>query len=517
MKEKAKTIFSFSIVAICLTLVCCCELFFEPYMRSQRQSETLSREKTKYSANEEGTRIENIPFSSYISQKPRPKGSLVPDLRKDASGEENAEKINKAISTLSNGGTVYIKEGEYKVSTIVLKSNITLFVSKGAKLVSLSCEENESSNAPLSSAVIFASNAQNVKICGGGTINGNGESYTNEPKAQTPFYALKEFNLYTRVIQSRKRLRTAKDTQRNNVICLENCKNVKIENIVLENSATWTCKLDGCDGVEIENTVIDNNLHTANADGFDICSSSNVKIDRCFVATADDAIVIKTPSGEAKNISVSNCVATSFANCFKIGTETCFDVENVEVENCEFFMPSGITGGYSGIAVESADGANVKNVKIKNISMDGVSSPILIWLGNRLKFDKKEVGSIDGVEIENIWAKNTELPSAITGCKNGGKLFAVENVTFKNVTAEYRNTGENLNVKRIQSDSSMSGYPEITRISHRYFISHELSRYNDLPCYSLFVRYAKNVDFSDYKTTPRKCSTLSEFYLREVS
>lgn len=485
------------------------------HSKSTRSVEMMGETKTKYKMNKSADRIENIPFDKYISKEKKPKKAVVAKVSKDASGEENSKAINSAIDSLKKGGTVYIPKGEYKVSTIKLKSNITLFVSNGAKLVSLSCEENDKSSSPLEYGVIYADGAKNIKITGGGTICGNGVSYTLDAEDSSPLYALKEFNLYTRVIEARKRIRFAKDTQRNNVICLNECENVKVENIVLQESATWTFKINKCNSVEIENVVIDNNMHVANTDGIDVCGSSNVSISKCFIATGDDAIVLKSNEAAIKNVKVENCVLSSFANCFKIGTETQFDVENITVSNCSFFLPDGIVGGYAGIAIESSDGANVQNVSVDNIKMNGISSPVLVWLGDRLNYDKKEVGSVKDIVINNITATNTELPSAVTGCKHDGKIYYAENVVLSNIKATYRDTGENLDIKEAVADGSMSDYPEITRVSHRYFISHEMSEYWDLPCYGVFIRYGKNVDYLTYETQKRTCSQLDEIYVQD--
>lgn len=43
--------------------------------------------------------------------------------------------------------------------------------------------------------------------------------------------------------------------------------------------------------------------------------------------------------------------------------------------------------------------------------------------------------------------------------------------------------------------------------------SHEESEYWDLPCYSLFIRYAENIDYKGLKTVPRECSTLQDVYM----
>lgn len=486
-------------------------------LKANRDNSTLGRTETEFTADESGNRISNIPFQNYITKIKKPKNAVTAEVSPDASGESNSKAINNAINSLKDGGVVYIPKGEYKVSTINLKSNTTLFVSKDAILVSLNCEENEKSESPLKSAVISAENAENILITGGGTICGEGESYTQEPKETKPLYALEHFNLYTRVIEARKRIRFAKGTERNHIICLNGCKNARVENIVLKDAANWTLVIKKSSFVTVENLVIDNNMHVANTDGIDICASSDVKIENCFIATGDDAVVLKSSEGEIHNIEVKNCILSSFANCFKIGTETKYDVNNVSVSSCKFFMPSGITGGYSGISVESADGANVSDIKIKDIEMDGVSSPILIWLGNRFKYDKKEVGSIKNILVENVNATNTELPSAVTGCEYEGKIYHVQNVTLKNINTVYRDTKENLKVKKNVSDYSMSGYPEITRVSHIYFLSNEFSSYWDLPCYSLFIRHAQNIDYATYKTEKRKSSKLQEMYLENVN
>lgn len=477
---------------------------------------TFGKAETEYTVDEDGTRITNIPFEKFISERSRPEHAVTVNINENAAGEENSQSINTAIETLADGGVIYIPYGEYKVSTIRLKSNITLFIPKGAKLVSLDCEENLKSPNPLDTAVIFAEHAENVTITGGGTICGSGESYTLDAIESKPLYALKEFNLYTRVIESRKRIRFGKKVARNNIVHFSRCTNILIDNIVLEESAGWTCVINHCSDVEIKNMVIDNHMHVANTDGIDICNSSNVLVSNCFIATGDDAIVLKSPENEIKNVTVEHCVLSSFANCFKIGTETQFAVSDITVRNCRFFLPDGITGGYSGIAIESADGADINNVTIDTIAMDGISAPILIWLGCRFRYNKRAVGSIDNVSISNVNATNTELPSAVTGCKYDSEIYAVKNITLRNIRAYYRDTEENLSVKENVSDSSMNDYPEITRISHIYFKSHELSEYWDLPCYSLFMRYAEGVEYSTYRTAARTCNHRDEFYMESV-
>lgn len=483
--------------------------FLTTYIPGLADKTMLPKEDTKYTADESGSRIANIPYDDYIKKGRVPDGYIeVEGLSESNSAQENSHLIQTVIDEAerNGGGVIYIPEGTYKITMLWLLSNITLYIEKGAQLVSITYNEQNELNI-WRAGVITVENAENVKITGGGTINGMGETYTEEPDKDYPLYPLATFNLYTRVIESRKRLREAKSGNRPNLIFMKNCKNVTVDGIILKDSSSWTFQLDSCENVTIHNLVIDNNMHVANTDGIDIMGGSSYDISHCFIATGDDGIVLKSVAGNISDVTVSDCIISSFANCFKIGTETEFDVSDIIVTDCEFFLPDGITGGYSGIAIESADGANISEITVSDIEMTGISSPVLIWLGNRLARGKDKVGSVENILIENVTAKNVELASAVTGVRAGLKTYKVKNVTLRNFDVTYRDSGEWLNIRNIMSESSMSDYPEITRISHFYFLSHEASQYWDLPCYGIFIRHTENVTLENFKCTPRSVNT----------
>lgn len=477
-------------------------IFNKAYFRT----EALGKAETKYKADESGCRIINIPYDEYISETEIPQGALICDLSEANSGAENARIIQSQIDIASAkmaGGTVVIPKGRYKTTSIELKNNTTLFVQMGAELVSVSCDENENSDIKLESGVVIADNASNITITGGGTINGSGESFTLEPECDYPLYALKSFNLYTRVIESRKRLRKGKPVRRSSVIHLKNSDNIKVYNIILKDSAGWTFNIENCKNAEIYDFIIDNHMHVANTDGIDISGSENVTIHHTFIATADDGIVLKAIENPINKVDIRDCIISSFANCFKIGTETQKDVSDVSIQNCYFFMPDGITGGYAGVAIETADGSDVSDVFVSDIEMDGVSSPLLIWAGNRMKFGKNKIGRIKNVTVKNISADNVELPSAINSCKDENGENCISNIKLENIKAKYRDTKESLSVLKKVPEHSLTDYPEITRVAHIYFRSHGMSRYWDLPCYGLFIRNADEVEIKDFECTPR--------------
>ncbi|MCR4594798.1 MAG: hypothetical protein K5761_07060 [Clostridiales bacterium] len=463
--------------------------------------------KRRYRLDKTGYRIDNIAYDDYVGSPSLPKNAVKVPVSADYSAEKNTDIIFKIIdsTSLAGGGTIYIPRGRYRIHNIELKSNICLFIEKGAELIFPSFDEANEKGL-CTKPVIYANNAENISITGGGVINGNGESYTNESEVSEPMKPLEAFNTYERVINARKRIRFPKSEPRPRLIHLTGCRNVEISDIILKNSPSWTCCIDGCTDVSIHNIVIDNNIHSGNTDGIDIVGSTNVEIHSSFIAGADDGVCIKTFSESAKNIYVHDMTVISFANSFKIGTETGSEVKDIRVENCFFTMPENIVGGYAGIAIESADGANVSGVSVKNIEMSGVSSPFLIWLGCRLREEKNTPGSVKNIRIENISATDTELPCAVTGCCFGGEVYRPEDIMISNLKAVYRNTGEDLDINDGSDERAMDGYPEITRILHQYINSHEESDYFDLPAYGLFARHVKNLKTESFDICPRDCN-----------
>lgn len=477
----------------------------------------------EYVLNEDMNGVGNIPFDEYLLDQQIPEGVETVYLSQKGASEQNsgtvnADVINAAISELSaSGGGAVVVDGNYKTSTIELKSDISLYIQKDCSLISVTYDENKNATKKLSGGVVTAYGAENIAIYGPGRIEGEGETYTEEPEDSTPLMPLEKFNLKERVLASRDRIRMEKNNSgRVNILYLSDCSGVTLKSVEFYHSATWTCNIRDCDNVVIEDCVINDNIYVANSDGFDIVSSQNVSIEHCFIVSADDGIVIKANSNEeVRDIVVRDCKIMSLANCFKIGTETSKPVSNITVENCDFFMAGGIVGGMSGIAIESADGSVIKNVNVSDIRMNGITSPLLIWLGNRLDekngSDGKTVGSVSDISISDVYCDNVELPSAIVGVETKDATYYVKDVEITDFYVRYRDTGEDLDVKVPTLEDNMNGYPEISRVSHKYRVSHEMSIYYDLPVYGLFLRHVDGLKIANFKVIPRTCSTLDKW------
>ena len=445
----------------------------------------------------------SLPFDEYLTQGSLPQDAYVVDIRTCGARtdrENNRDAIQTAIDEASaHGGTVYVGGGAYTTGSLVLKSNVTLFIEKGASLVA-------SKNAAVmdKGCLLLSENAENIALTGGGKLCGEGNYYSLQPKyaPQTePFdHTLGVWEMRQ---EYRYRVRFAHESKYGNLVRLVGCQNVTVENFMLENSAAWTLELNGCDGVQIRDFIINNNRHIANTDGIDVAGSSNVYIEHCFISTGDDGIVLKNSKSLGKqapmqNVTVRDCKITSCTNAFKIGTETSFDISDVLVEDCTFFMDDIYPGGVSGISLESADGAKVQNVEIRNIEMRGEACPLFVSLNNRNRDgDFDNAGAMQNITVENIAATGMEIPVIVTGTKD----LTVQNITLANFRLQYA-PGEDYYDYRPFVPAYDDTYPECNRM-------------RNLNAYGLFGRYASGVKVENFTVIPRENTKRSEMILTD--
>lgn len=455
------------------------------------------------------------PKEKYITCQDVPKENVfdIRDYGADVNNDDNGIYINSAIlDAEKTNGTVLVDGGDYASSEIRLVSNVTLFITQGSSISSLKTGIGYSTHK----AIIFADNAENITITGGGTINGNGNLFGREPVSkENNTIPSKYIDVIAMRADYRSQLRFAHESKYGGIIALFNCKNISVHNIILENSAYWTFKLVGCENVDIHDFVINNNRNVANADGIDIAGTSDVKINHCFISTADDGIVIKNAIwlgniGAMSNIDITDCKIISRTNAIKVGTETTYDISSINISNCRLFMTDLYPGSVSGISLEACDGTKLTNVNVDNITMDRCTCPIFIRLGNRnrasivngnsanaIEFGKKAKmqGSADkntfdmkseisDISISNVNATGVEIPIIIAGFKQKGRVKRVENVSLNNINLEYADIPEIID-RRLFIPEYAKEYPECWR-------------FRNLPSYALWQRHTKNISISNF-------------------
>ena len=351
--------------------------------------------------------------------------------------------INAAIDACNRagGGLVYLRPGIYRSGTVILKSNVTLYVEAGATILgSLDLDDYTAMPGPPVNGdanqkhLIFAKGAENVTLAGPGRIDGQGQNFW-EPSGRPP---LPPEDQWADVIAHE--MKKKPSGRPSPMLEFVECRWLRIEDLRIENSPGWTMRPYNCDNVTISGIAVKNPIFGSNTDGMDITGSQNVFVSNCSIDTGDDAICIKSEApygGEprvTKNIVVTNCVLTTCCNGFKLGTATEGGFENITFSNSVIYnndvpFKSRVI---SGVALEVVDGGWIDGVVVTGIQMQRTRTPIFIRFGNRKRPFAFPRQGIRGVSIENIHSSDALLASSITGLPG----MEVQDVTLSNIRVD---------------------------------------------------------------------------------
>lgn len=382
--------------------------------------------------------------------------------------------VQKAIDSCNaaGGGTVSVPAGNYKIGSIVLRSNVTLNLENGATLYgSTDIADYQPmttdyvslrTNVP-TIQLIYADNASNVAITGLGTIDGRGKAF---PKLTW----------------------NDEGITRPHLLRLIRCSDVTVSGVTLKNSGCWMQHYLACDRVKIHGiTVINRNNY--NNDALDLDGYHNVTVSDMIADSDDDGITLKSTSPRlCEDITISNCVVSSHCNAIKLGTETNGGFRNIILRGV-VVKPSadqssryfGLPTGHSAISLEIVDGGSMSNVDIADITITGTESPIFIRLADRRRpyaenvpIDK--VGSISGIRLHDIQIDG----AGPTGCSiTGIEGHPVTDVQISDVTMRHAGGQP---VTAAPADEKIAEYPEATM-------------WGILPAKGFWLNHTRNVTF----------------------
>ena len=278
-------------------------------------------------------------------------------------------QIQRAIDSCEKGGTVYIPKGIFVSGALFLKSNMTLHLEEGARLLGSSDPEDypvkgypyEGLDQLCYASLLCTDGAphENITISGMGVIDANGAALF---KAQ-----LKDPKI-----------------KRGRAVCIRSTSNLKVTGVTLRQSPAWCLHLVYCRNVEIDgiqvHTKYDENgekYGIYNGDGIDVDSCQDVVIRNCLIASQDDGIAVKSGRNEegrrvgipSKNILIENC---TFPSGFGVamGSEMSGGVEDVFVRNCTFENAFSIAS----IKAIRGRGSYVRNIHYENCSIKNYST-----------------------------------------------------------------------------------------------------------------------------------------------
>ncbi len=390
----------------------------------------------------------------------------------DGSTKDTAA-IQAAIDAVpTTGGTVFLHDGKFISGTLTLKSNLTVFLDSSAILKASSdiadfpTQTPSTHNTTLDScarSILFAQEAHDITLDGGGMIDGDG--------------SLPEYEV------------DAGGTEKQRAIMLwaVHVDRLAIRNLYFQDGATWGIVPMECNHVQLRNVYV-HSPYRANRDGIDIVDSDDVEITDSTFNTEDDAICPK--SGVRKgvnNLHVANVNITNVthANAIKLGTADYGGLKHAVFEDILIKNPAK-----SALALEATDGGDVSDVTFRRIEIDGSGAPFFLLIENRKrtpKGDIPKIGSIDGVHYQDIAARNQKLASGslLLGFSQAGVTYPLENISFDDVHVVALGGG---NAVPNAPPEPAIGYPEV-------------DMFGSVPAWGYYFRHVQGLTFRNSTTT----------------
>jgi polygalacturonase len=402
---------------------------------------------------------------------------------RDCGATGNGEKLDtKAIQTAldrcagAGGGAVLLDGGRFLSGTLYLRSHVILRIEAGATLLGSTNIADYPHNIPairsytdnyVKQSLIAGEDLENTGLTGEGLIDGQGAGF---PRVRERPYENRPY-----------------------LVRLVNCRDVRVEGLSLQNSGMWMQHYLACERVVVRGIRVWN-FCNANNDGIDLDGCKDCSVSQCVFESDDDGITLKsTLDRPCEGIRVSDCIARSHCNAIKLGTESTGGFKDITIINCVVTSPreSNVTNGrgrgLSGISLEVADGGKLERIAIANITIQGVSVPLFIRLGDRARPFKQDmpappIGSLGDVVINNIIATGVgSIGCSITGQPG----HPIENVQVSNLNCEFEG-----GVSRERAAG------EVPEFSTKY---PECTMFGELPAYGFYARHVKGLRFSNVR------------------
>lgn len=372
--------------------------------------------------------------------------------------------IQKAIDNCSaaGGGIVLFAPGTYVTGALFLKDNVHLKIDSG---VTLSGSQNEADyprqpsriagiEMTWLSALININDAKNVKISGGGTIDGNGkkwwDKYWDLRKGYEP-----------------KGLRWASDydAERVRLLVVSRSSDVTLENLSLKRSGFWTVQILYSDYVTVDGIKISDNGGPS-TDGVDVDSSARVLIQNCDIDNNDDDICLKAGrdydglrvARPTEYVLIRNNTIRRGGGVIAFGSETSGGIRHVvALDNIGL-------GTKEGVRFKSAKtrGGYVEDVLVRGLKMDKVVLPFTFTLNWNPNYSYASIPAgmtnvpkhwivmntpVTPVERGYCQFKDIRIENVeVTGANRiftaeGLPAKTIQNVVFSNISAEGKTAG----------------------------------------------------------------------------
>ncbi len=333
-----------------------------------------------------------------------------------------ANPPEKDVPNPHDPNVIYFGPGIHEVETVVVPSGKTLYLADGAILYS-TYTKGKSDTRP-----VVMVDGDNIRVRGRGIIDAS----------KCPFHTRSLMTVHG--------------------------KNIEIEGITVRDTTIWSVPVGGAENVKFTNFKLFG--WCGNSDGIDITSSRNVTVEKSYLRTADDLVVVKactpavplkssldralqyTPCGkESRDVLVKECVLwNDLAHALSLGAEMSKDVDNIRFTDCDVVHDLGREWV---LRIFQSDSGRVSNVRFDNIRIEECRRLASVWIGKVNWSTDLERGHIDNTLFENIKVLEGNPAVELTGFD---AEHAVKGVTFKNVVVK----GAALNAQQIKSNAFVS-------------------------------------------------------------
>jgi len=436
-------------------MVCCLQAFSQEHELFQDRRQLLKS--AGFSLAMAGTRVQ----AGQESQTQSDERQFISLSSRANTETSDTKRFQRALNEAQQrgGGTVHVSAGHYVVGSLLLRSNVSMWLDNGAVLAMspdpaefLPLEQlpfDPGANQATSDfhvALLVGDGVEHVSIYGEGVIECDRGKKGGGPKP----------------------------------IALRRCTHVTLQNFTIRNAQNYNISMLGCEFVEIRGIRI----HAGRADGIDPDCCRHVTISDCFIESVDDSLCLKASGslgqrGATEHVTVTNCILRTASIHFKCGTESCGDFRNITFSNCVLEGGVGMRHGNPGIAFYTVDEGDLEGIAVSNITMQNVGTPLAIIRGDR---DRCQVGKGPGVlraiTINNVTAIGAKWPCVIAGLP-GAPVQDIQ-ITGFIVTTQMARKGR---LSPAEVPEAPKAYPAPVM-------------FGELPAFGMFLRHVENITLS---------------------
>jgi polygalacturonase len=391
--------------------------------------------------------------------------------------EDNTAKINEAIEYLHQlgGGTLLFSDGVYNVRTVHLKSNVYLYVQKGATIKALkgndapeatwfSDKKYRSGLSPTDSGpydnpenwltkqdvghhyfrncMFFGERLDNVKIIGNGLITGDGnlvnsdKVMNNAPDNRADKMFVMKLCTHVEIggIQRQEDLWYDKKRDEPYYINKDGSKDFDTDNMLkIERAGHFALLATGTDTLNVHDTYFGKYNQSNVRDIYDFMACNFVRVTNIYSKVSSDDII--KPGSDcslgftrpARNYKVRNIIGDTNCNLFQIGSETADDIMDVHVDNIYV-----LGANKAGFSISTNDGAKIKDIHLNcghtgsihsRSKMFRTTTPFFISISNRGRILGADVSRFkfteNGVKHNELLVTNVNIGSVENIILNG--------------------------------------------------------------------------------------------------